>query len=51
MNTEQQRIAIAEGKLLRHEKAYLEKLITHTIDKCQGRPCCVHNPSKRHETE
>lgn len=36
---------VVAGKLLRHEKAYLEKLITHTIDKCQGRPCCVHNPS------
>ena len=33
------------SKLLPHEKAYLKKLTTHTPDKCEGRPCCVHNPS------
>jgi hypothetical protein len=36
------------SKLLKHEKAYLKKLITHTVDKCKGRHCSVHNPSDHH---
>ena len=35
-------------KLLPHEKDYLKKLVTHTPDKCEGRNCCVHNPSDHH---
>ena len=23
-------------------------LITHSADKCAGRPCCLHNPSDHH---
>ena len=23
-------------------------LITHPPDKCEGRPCCIHNPSDHH---
>jgi hypothetical protein len=38
------------NKLLKHEKVYLKKMLltTHTPDKCEGRPCCVHNPSDHH---
>ena len=36
------------SKLLKHEKEYLKKLITHSPDKCEGRACCVHNPSDHH---
>ena len=36
------------SNFLPHEKAYLKKLVTHTPDKCQGRNCCVHNPSDHH---
>jgi len=37
------------NKLLKHEKTYLKKLLTtHSLDKCEGRHCCIHNPSKHH---
>ncbi len=36
------------NKLLPHEKAYLKKLVTHAPDKCEGRNCCIHNPSDHH---
>jgi hypothetical protein len=38
------------NKLLKHEKAYLKKMLltTHVPDKCEGRHCVIHNPSKHH---
>ena len=36
------------SKLLKHEKEYLARLVTHSADKCEGRACCVHNPSDHH---
>ena len=45
---DEKRINRTVSKLLPHEKAYLKKLNTHAPDKCEGRPCCVHNPSDHH---
>jgi len=39
------------SKLLKLEEAYLKNLITHAPDQCEGRSCCVHNPSDHHMRE